>query len=593
VWVDRLVAACLAPLAVWILLSGLDDLFIAAVRAVMRRRPFPWPSDAELDGAAERRIAILVPLWREHRVIGRMLEHNLAVIRYSNYDVFVGVYPNDELTERAVSEAALRNPQVHLALCAHKSPTSKGDCLNWIFRTMREYETRERVRFDIVITHDAEDLIDGDSLRLINWFARDYDMVQIPVLALPTPAREWTHGIYCDEFAEYQTKDIPVRQRLGGFLPANGVGTGFRREALEQLAATRDGRVFDPHCLTEDYETGYRLHALGFRQIFVPMQHRNAPVATREYFPRGARAAIRQRSRWVAGIALQGWQLHGWRGSWGQRYWFWRDRKGLVGNLLSPAANLLLAYMVCARLAGRTEVFTFVPRWVGWSCAGMGAMSVVQVLDRARSTARFYGWRMAALTPVRVIWANQVNGLATLVALGQFLVARVRRSGLVWRKTDHVYIAQGHSRPGRPRLGEVLVRMRRLTPEEVEGAVREAPRELRLGEYLVHTRKLSEQDLYEALSVQTGIPLGRPAKREFHAAATRVVPAAAARRWKVLPYRVAMGQLHVLTSDVPTEELTRELAEFSGLEIRFRLVRPDEFDELADAYLGVAVSATP
>ncbi len=29
-------------------------------------------------------------------MIGQMLEHNLAAIRYSAYDFFVGVYPNDE-----------------------------------------------------------------------------------------------------------------------------------------------------------------------------------------------------------------------------------------------------------------------------------------------------------------------------------------------------------------------------------------------------------------------------------------------------------------------------------------------------------------
>ena len=59
-------------------------------------------------------------------------------------------------------------------------------------------------------------------------------MVQIPVLPLPTGLAEMTHGVYCDEFAEYQLKDIPARQRLGGFLPSNGVGTGFDRNALER-----------------------------------------------------------------------------------------------------------------------------------------------------------------------------------------------------------------------------------------------------------------------------------------------------------------------------------------------------------------------
>src|SRR3954452_11997165 len=106
-WVDHWVAWCLVPLSFWILLSAVDDLFVAAVYFLTRKEQFPWPADSDLEAAAERRTAIFVPLWREHRVIGQMLEHNLSAIRYSNYDVFVGVYPNDPLTERAVADAAL------------------------------------------------------------------------------------------------------------------------------------------------------------------------------------------------------------------------------------------------------------------------------------------------------------------------------------------------------------------------------------------------------------------------------------------------------------------------------------------------------
>ena len=203
---DHWIVAGLVPLAIWILLSGLDDLFVTAVYLRRRRKPFPWPADSDLEGTPERRIAVLVPLWREHAVIGRMLEHNLSVLRYAGYDVFVGVYPNDELTARAVADAAARDPRVHLTTNPNAGPTSKGDCLNSIYRHMEEFEARRRVRFEIVVTHDAEDLMHPDSLRLINWFSRRYDMVQVPVLPLPTPRRELTHGLYCDEFAEYQLK---------------------------------------------------------------------------------------------------------------------------------------------------------------------------------------------------------------------------------------------------------------------------------------------------------------------------------------------------------------------------------------------------
>ena len=80
----------------------------------------------------------------------------------------------------------------------------------------------------------------------------------------------------------------------------------------------------------------------------------------------------------------------------------------------------------------------------------------------------------------------------------------------------------------------------------------------------------------------------REVRSELNRGATRVLPAGAARRWKVLPYRVSMGQLHLLTADVPTEEMTVELAKLSGLEIRFRLVLPREYEELAEQYLGKA-----
>ena len=57
-------------------------------------------------------------------------------------------------------------------------------------------------------------------------------MVQVPVLPLPTPFRELTHGIYCDDFAEYQSIDMPARQINRSFIPSNGVGTGYSREVL-------------------------------------------------------------------------------------------------------------------------------------------------------------------------------------------------------------------------------------------------------------------------------------------------------------------------------------------------------------------------
>lgn len=435
---DDWVAACLIPMALWILISGLDDLFISLVWSVTARKPFPWPADAELRSARERRIAIFVPLWRESAVIRQMLDHNLAAIRYRNYDFFVGVYRNDRSTQRAVTRAGRRHGRVHLVLVPHDGPTSKADCLNAIHRHMLLHEARHGIRFDTIVTHDAEDLIHPDSLRLINWYRAEYQMVQVPVLPLCTHAAEFTHGVYCDEFAEFQSKDIPVRQALGGFLASNGVGTGFDRDALERAAALRGGAFFDPDCLTEDYEAGYRLHRLGCRQIFLPLRLRDGMplVATREYFPRRLAAAVRQRSRWVTGIALQAWQHHGWGLGTGQVYWFWRDRKGLVGNLLSPLVNALCVYG-----AVDTRLWSCAPGWTLPLYGATAAIAVTQATIRVLACARVYGWWFASCAVLRMPWGNIVNCAATVVALGQFFGAYMRRESVAWHKTEHIYPA--------------------------------------------------------------------------------------------------------------------------------------------------------
>jgi bacteriophage N4 adsorption protein B len=510
VWLDHWWLLCLAVAALGIFLCCLDDLYISLV-FLLRKRQFSWPADADLAQAPQRRIAILVPCWHEHEVIGQMLRHNLAALLYGNYDIFVGVYPNDPQTAEAVQSVICDDARAHLAVCPHDGPTSKGDCLNWTYKAMVEYEHRRSVDFEILVTHDAEDLIHPESLRLINWYSRKYQMVQVPVLPLATGLREWTHGVYCDEFAEFQFKDIPVRQILGGFLPSNGVGTGFVRTALESLRRAHHGRIFDPDCLTEDYETGFRMFAAGFQQIFIPVRlHANGPVATREYFPRRRRAAVRQRSRWVAGIALQGWQRHGWHVPAAQCYWFWRDRKGLAANLIAPFANALFLCGLVRALLGEGPMlwgaWEHFPPWIHYLSFVSLAISALQTAIRVHLCARVYGRRFAAAAPLRMFWGNLINFAATIEAIQQFVKARLERQALVWRKTEHVYprVATGIAirLSHRPRLGEILIGYQFLSAGELEDALHRKGKGQRIGEYLVQVGKITTSDLNRALESQ-------------------------------------------------------------------------------------------
>jgi adsorption protein B len=589
---DQCVAVCLVPLAIWVLVSGLDDLVLvlACLLGRLPDRRLPYPSESELNGVRRKLIAIFIPLWREHLVIGKMLEHNIAANRYRNYDIFIGVYPNDAPTLAAVDEIRNRFPRVHRALCPHDGPTSKGDCLNWIFQRMLLFEEEHGAYFDVVVIHDAEDLIHPEALPCINYYIESYDMVQIPVLPLPTP-REWTHGFYCDEFAEFQTKDMPARQMLGGFIPSNGVGTGFSRNALERLAAANQNRIFEPGCLTEDYETGFRIHALDGRQIFVPIHRRNgAFIATREFFPRCFREAVRQRTRWIIGIAIQSWERHGWSGSARQLYWFWRDRKGLLGNLITPLSNVLFLYGVATWLWSAARGASWglaqaVSPAVSWLLVGTLWLPFFHMSVRACCAARIYGWLFALGVPLRTLWGNYINCAATVQALRRYFLARWRGEPLVWLKTDHLYPSRAALMEHKRRLGEVLVGSRYISPADRDSALASKPAAVRLGEYLVRLGKLREEELYEALSLQQSLPLGRPDPRSVSRAVTRSLPAPVARRWKLLPFRVAGGELFVAGSELPSEQMSRDLRRFSSLEMRFHLITPADFEAMAREYL--------
>ena len=584
--------ALIPPLVAWILVSGLDDLVLVVALALTwaRRRLCgggTLPSDTDLRTKPEKRIAILIPLWREAGVIGRMVEHNLSAIRYRSYDLFIGGYPNDEATVEAVRDLEARFPNVHLALCPHDGPTSKADCLNSIYQRLILDEERRSVRYDVLVTHDAEDVVHPDSLRWINYYIGEFDMVQVPVLPLPTPFRLLTHGVYCDEFSEYQTKDMPVRQILEGFIPSNGVGTGYSRRAVELLAGDASNRIFEPTSLTEDYENGLRLKLMGCRQAFLSStQWTRTPVATREYFPQTARQAVRQRTRWVMGITLQSWERHGWRGGWRQVYWLWRDRKGLVGNLLTIASNLICLWGAFTWLLCRmTGVAWLLPASIHPSLRPfLGAAVLLPFLHmgvRAVCVGRFYGWAFAAGVPIRTVWANWLNFAATVCALWRYAASRLEHRTPDWLKTAHEYPSHSSLRPVRRLLGELLTEAGIITRGQLEYALVSTPRGVRIGEHLVELGWLTESQLYEALSIQASLPLGELRPAEIQRNACRALPARFARDWKVVPFKIMSGSLLLAAAELPPEDLLRELREFTRLEIRFQLVTASNFETLA------------
>jgi len=265
----------------------------------------------------------------------------------------------------------------------------------------------------------------------------------LPVLPLPDPNSRWISGHYCDEFAEAHIKELVVRETVGAAIPLAGVGCAIARKPLAQLAAMQDGKPFAGSSMTEDYEVGLRIGALGLKTMFVRIPAaagKRSVVASRGHFPATIGAAVRQKARWLGGIALAGWDRLGWRGGIGERWMRMRDRRGPLAALLLVAAyaaallwsQLWLAEALGAPIQARMDGPLLTLLTInGWLLAW-------RILMRATFTTSAYGWREGLLSIPRLIVGNVIAMLAAARAVSLHLGGGARQ----WDKTRHTFPAE-------------------------------------------------------------------------------------------------------------------------------------------------------
>jgi adsorption protein B len=227
-------------------------------------------------------------------------------------------------------------------VAANDGPTTKADNLNHIHEGMLIWENMTGVRYDIIVMHDAEDVIHPLSLKVNNALIPEYDMVQMPVLPLHTSHAHLVRWSYADEFAESHTKDLMVRQHFSGFVPSAGVGTAFNRWLIEFVGTSFAKNIFRVKSLTEDYDLSLRL-ALAKASLLFTYKPYGLNIATRAYFPHTMRAAIVQKSRWIMGICLQSWKTMGWKGDPRMRFVLYRDRQVVLANFINFWAYVVVA----------------------------------------------------------------------------------------------------------------------------------------------------------------------------------------------------------------------------------------------------------
>src|SRR5690606_13209830 len=211
---------------------------------------------------------------------------------------------------RRVSNSGRLSEKIDWVVGSRPGPATHADSLTPLSRGIRAREKRMGLRYEVFLFHDAEDVIHPLELREAAAQLERRHMVQLPVLPLAMSAWALTHGVYADEFAEFHSKDLRVRSAFGGFIPSAGVATALRRDVIEKLRILRGDEALNPRSLTEDYFLGLEVRRMGFRQHFSSSRDERTGelIASRAYFPRTFKTAVRQRSRWIAGNNLQAWE---------------------------------------------------------------------------------------------------------------------------------------------------------------------------------------------------------------------------------------------------------------------------------------------
>ena len=441
--------------AVGLLIGGTDDLLVDLVYIVRRiwHRGAGALSLAHMPLPAQAgRIIVMVPAWDEVAVIGAMLSTALARFEHHDYRIYVGVYPNDQPTIAAVARVGRQDDRVRMVINDKPGPTTKADCLNSLWRTLLADARGEGFIVKAIVLHDAEDVVHPAELRIFDTLIERHAVVQLPVLPLVNRESRFVSGHYADEFSEAHNKQLVVRTALGAGMPLAGTGCAIGPAVLATIAEGRGGEPFDSTSLTEDYELGLRVAELGGRGLFARVRDdaiesrkpKRDLVAVRAYFPGTLEAAIRQKARWMTGIALAGWDRTGWAHplAFSDHWMRMRDRRAPMAMVVLAAAYAaLLLWGLSMAIHRSTGLPVSAPIEGGfWLLVANALLLAWRLAMRVAFTGRTYGATEALLALPRFIVGNFVALLAAPRAVMRY-VSMLRGQAPVWDKTRHEFPA--------------------------------------------------------------------------------------------------------------------------------------------------------
>jgi hypothetical protein len=430
----------------WFLVGAIDEFAVDLLWIWLKltgRAHVSHISGDDAHAALRGPAAVFIPCWQEADVIGHTVAHALEAWRQDAFTLYVGCYSNDPDTVSAASKAAGCDPRVRIVIHECPGPTTKADCLNRLYQALQHDEDRYGRRFRCIVLHDSEDMVHPAELAVIDRGLDDADFVQLPVRPEPQPSSPWVAGHYSDEFTESHAKAMIVRDALGAAIPAAGVACGFSRDFISATAQrrVREGGAgpFASECLTEDYELGVLVWRDGGRSRFLRLRDQHgALVATRAFFPARLDDAVRQKARWMHGIAFQSWDRLGWSRGYMDLWMALRDRKGPLAAIVLACGYALIVLqgiIALAWLSGIREPLPLTP--VLRMALGLCLASLLwRAMMRAAFTAHEYGiaegLRALLRMPVANIIAIMAGRRAMVAYVATFLGFEAK-----WDKTSH------------------------------------------------------------------------------------------------------------------------------------------------------------
>lgn len=410
------------------LILHLDDLFcdgLWLVKKAFRRRI----RQSEIDhwkSLPQRKIAVVIPCWKTAGHLEQMVRGNLRRQKYENYQIFLGIYEEDEDTQKAARtliETSNSNKIQILEFRQIQAPTKAALCNEMLRRIYRIDQSSNR--YEAFFLTDSDESWNPHTLLYLNAEFDSAPMIQIPVLCERGEKISLSMGTYADELAEVAVKEIPLRAALQSPPPPFCGGIFLQRTLLTTLLSTPT--VFSEDLLAEAYQLGRKSSLLGFRvkSESVYLEPSREFLANQKFFPERVASAVEQKSRITFGVTFQNLQNF-FPQTLAESYFFWRDRRGSWVTLFLSFSSLL----VVLSLFETANATPILPKWLETISFLNFFFWLRRIAFRMYCTSLVYGWKLSLAVPLRWPVGNLINSVSTWRALSYWLRSKQRKNSL-------------------------------------------------------------------------------------------------------------------------------------------------------------------